>query len=181
MASESRGPPRWKAPIDPTKISKAPAPPSVFEQLESITSVMPIGEPAEVVGTGVGVSRPTGKKPKVPGTEGSDEEKSARPRAAVEIPAGSMDYGALPPEFGALASRIDAVTSKRKIEVNPVAFVPSNRRAFKQFIIQAYRRYALPPPPAIPDPEACAKQAAASKTEVKSFAYYDRGDVSCRP
>ena len=171
VSTEARGPPRWKAPMDPSKISKAPAPPTIFEQLESITSVMPIGEPAEKVGTGVGVSRPTGKKPTVPGVEGSDEEKIRRPRAAVEIPAGSMNYGTLAPEFGALAARIDAVTGKRKIEVNPVAFVPSNRRAFKQFIIQAYRRYALPPPPAIPDPEACAKQAAASKTEVKSFAY----------
>lgn len=172
MASEStgvQGPPRWKAPIDPSKISKASAPPSVFEQLESITSVMPIGEPAEEVGTGVGIS--TGKKSRAPGMEGPDEEKIRRPRAAVEIPAGSMDYGTLPPEFGALVTRIEAVTGKHKIGVNPAAFVPSNRRAFKQFIIQAYRRYALPPPPAIPDPEACAKQAAASKSEVKSFAY----------
>ena len=176
MASESAGvstgvqvQPRWKAPIDLSKISKAPAPPSVFEQLESITSVMPIGEPAEVIGTGVGVS--TAKKTRAPGARAPGAESETGARAAVEMPIGSMDYGALPPEFGALVSRIGAVTDKRKIEVNPMAFVPSNRRAFKQFIIQAYRRYSLPPPPAIPDPEACAKQAAASKSEVKSFAY----------
>ena len=50
-------------------------------------------------------------------------------------------------------------------------FIPSNRRAFKQFIIQAYRRYALPKPLAIPDPDACAKAAADAKKGVKTFAY----------
>lgn len=50
-------------------------------------------------------------------------------------------------------------------------FVPQNRRYFKEFIIQAYARYRLKEVPLIPDPDACAKAAEASKKEVKTFAY----------
>lgn len=175
--------PRWKAPIASDKIRRAPAPPNLFEQLESITSVMPMGVSGEAVGTGVGISGAPGQihpKPvgaRVPtkvraGPEGAKEAKEAKesraPKAEVVFP---QVTGELSAEFKALASRIDTIEKKDKILVKPEAFVPSNRRAFKQFIIQSYRRYALPKLPDIPDPEACAKAASASKKEVKSFAY----------
>ena len=49
--------------------------------------------------------------------------------------------------------------------------MPPNRRAFKPFIIEAYRRYKLPAISEILNPNACAEAAAASKTQVKAFAY----------
>lgn len=73
----------------------------------------------------------------------------------------------------ALESRLLKVVDVDKTHVHPKQelFVPSNRRAFKQFIIQTYREYRLPPIPDIPDPDACRKAAEASKSEVKTFSY----------
>ena len=171
----ARGPPRWGAPIDPSKITIAPAPPNLFEQLESLTSVMPMGAAAEAVGTGVGVAGAPGAK-KAPGakpagkaTVVAEGDKSTRVRR--ELPTFSSTYGELPATFGKIAEGLEKIINKDKILVKSDVFVPSNRRAFKQFIIQSYRRYLLPKLPDLPDPEACAKQAAASKSEVKSFAY----------
>jgi hypothetical protein len=60
-----------------------------------------------------------------------------------------------------------------KTKIKEDAYVPSNRRAFKQFIIQSYRRYKLPAVPVIPDPDACTKLIEASKKDLKSFAYQE--------
>lgn len=70
-----------------------------------------------------------------------------------------------------LEQRVQTIMQKNPVLIRPDAFVPNNRRKFKQFIIQTYRRYLLPKPPAIPDPDACLKSAEASKSEVKSFQY----------
>lgn len=76
-------------------------------------------------------------------------------------------------EHKALETRLGKVLDVNKIHIHPKQdlFVPSNRRAFKQFIIQAYREYRLPPVSDIPDPDACKKAAEASKAEVKTFSY----------
>lgn len=71
----------------------------------------------------------------------------------------------------ALESRLRPLMDKNTTAVKPSLYIPSNRRAFKQFIIQAFWRYKLPAVPDIPDPDACAKAAAASKSEVKTFNY----------
>lgn len=73
----------------------------------------------------------------------------------------------------ALESRLQKVVDVDKTQIHPKQdlFVPSNRRAFKQFIIQTFRAYRLPPLSDIPDPDACQKAAEASKAEVKTFSY----------
>lgn len=63
------------------------------------------------------------------------------------------------------------VHPKNEITGIDEVFVPQNRRFFKEFVIQAYSRYKLKEVPLIPDPDACAKAAAASAKEVKTFAY----------
>ncbi len=76
-------------------------------------------------------------------------------------------------ELKSLETRLGKVLDLDKTHIHPKQnlFVPSNRRAFKQFIIQAYREYRLPPISDIPDPDACRKAAEASKAEVKTFSY----------
>jgi hypothetical protein len=64
---------------------------------------------------------------------------------------------------------IDRDTAELKLPKGKY-FIPSNRRAFKQFIIQAYNKYKLPPVPSQPNPDAC-KNARASSKEVKTFQY----------
>jgi hypothetical protein len=64
-----------------------------------------------------------------------------------------------------------SVHPKNRVTGTDDVFVPQNRRYFKEFIINAYARYKLADVPLIPDPDACAKAAEASKREVKTFAY----------
>ena len=72
-----------------------------------------------------------------------------------------------------LGTDVSKVSVHPKNEVSGIdnVFVPQNRRFFKEFIIQSYARYKLKEVPLIPDPDACAKAAAASAKEVKTFAY----------
>ena len=145
----ARGPPRWGAPIDPSKITIAPAPPNLFEQLESLTSVMPMGASAEAVavGTGVGVTSAPGAK-KAPGAKApgkativSDAERSAR--APRELPKFSSTYGELPEAFGKIAKGLEKIIDKDKILVKPAFFVPSNRRAFKHIVVIYFLSYQI--------------------------------------
>lgn len=83
--------------------------------------------------------------------------------------------GAPAPASG-LQAIVDLIktTERSKVQVHPKdeVFVPSNRKSFtRPFIIQSFWRYKLKPLPDIPDPDACAKAAAYSKTEVKTFEY----------
>lgn len=55
--------------------------------------------------------------------------------------------------------------------VKPPVFVPENRRAFKPFVIQTFKKYILPPQSNDPDPETCTRAAAASSKELKTFQY----------
>jgi hypothetical protein len=63
------------------------------------------------------------------------------------------------------------INPKNEVTGKEGVFVPQNRRFFKEFIINSYAKYRLKEVPLIPDPDACAKAAEASKKEVKTFAY----------
>jgi hypothetical protein len=56
-------------------------------------------------------------------------------------------------------------------KISPTEFVPDNRRAFKHFVIQTFKKYKLPPQSADPDPDTCEKAAKASSKELKTFQY----------
>ena len=166
--------PRWRMPIATEHVRQAPAPPTLFELLETNTAAVSEDLPGIVIGTGVGISGAPGvvrepRKPQEPRESGANTEP--RPPRAVAPVAPAVAVAPLPENLAKLEARIKAVTERDRVLVHPEVFVPSNRRAFKQFIIQSYRRYALPKPSDIPDPDACKKAAESSKKEVKTFAY----------
>ena len=190
-----RGPPRWVAPIALSKIRKTAPPANLIELLETVTAAAPIGAPGAAIGIGSGAGASTVVRPVVPrtakprapktatgalaevaeaevapgATEAAEAAGTVAAAPAAEAPEAAIPIAALPPALEALKTRLETVEGRDKTLVHPEAFVPSNRKAFKNFIIQTYRRYRLPPVPEIPDPDACAKQA--SSKEVKSFAY----------
>jgi hypothetical protein len=79
----------------------------------------------------------------------------------------------LKPELDELIAHVTeaATAPPNPSPVTPDYFVPENRRSFKYFLIQTYKKYILPPQSADPDPEACSKAAAASSKELKTFQY----------
>ena len=166
--------PRWRMPIALEHVRQAAPPPTMFELLETNTAAVSEDLPGIVIGTGVGISGAPGvvrepRKPQEPRESGANTEP--RPPRAVAPVAPAVAVAPLPENLAKLEARIKAVTERDRVLVHPEVFVPSNRRAFKQFIIQSYRRYALPKPSDIPDPDACKKAAESSKKEVKTFAY----------
>ncbi len=90
-----------------------------------------------------------------------------------DAPIKRMPQGPTKPagDLVALQSKMESLLSRDAAGIKPTFYIPSNRRGFKQFIIQTYRPYALPKPSEIPDPDACAKAAEESKKGVKTFAY----------
>ena len=182
-----RGPPRWTATLAKGMIRKAEAPPNLIELLETMTAALPGDGPR--IGLGTGIEGPPGvdaavpvpkavRAPAVPGQakEPKGPQEPQEPRApkepvaaAAPLPAGPD--GDLSAPLQALKGKLETIANRDKILVHPDAFVPANRKAFKNFIIQAYKRYRLAPIPDVADPDACAKAMASSKTEVKAFAY----------
>ena len=144
--------PRWRMPIAINHIRQAAAPPTMFELLETNTAAVSEDLPGEVIGTGVGISGAPGvvreqrkpqeprepKEPKEP-KEPGDEGRARAPRAAPILVSG-VAVDPLPENLARLGARIEAITDRDPIGVHPKddVFVPSNRRAFKQFIIQSY-------------------------------------------
>ena len=172
--------PRFAAPIAVEHIRMAPAPPTIFELLEGSTAAVDEALPGTVIGTGVGISGAPGaakalaKQPTEPRAERKPREPGVDDEPRVTTAATpAYDVPPLPANLIELEGRIKKLMDRDRIGVHPAdnIFVPSNRRAFKQFIIQTYRKYQLPKLDAIPDPDACAKSAASSKKEVKAFAY----------
>ncbi len=175
--------PRFAAPIATEKIRWGPVPPSMFSMLESLEAVAPMDvPPGPDIGTGVGPRTmkkenkefseervPAAPKPRKEPSELMEPQGPkghAGPKPVVQGPAVKPKEG-----LAVLQDQIKAVIDRDAIQVHPNVFIPTNRRAFKQFIIQSYRRYALPKPLAIPDPDACAKAAADAKKGVKTFNY----------
>jgi hypothetical protein len=195
-----RGPPRFRAPIAREKIRRAEAPPNLIELLESMTAVVPVevANLAPVIGVGVDSNyvdttvaapappaEPRASAAPVPRVSAASVPRvSAAPVprvSAASVPRVSaapvvegepaVQNSVLPPILQNLKTRLETVENRDKTLVHSEAYVPQNRKAFKNFIIQSYRRYLLPPVPDIPDPDACSKALAASKSEVKTFAY----------
>lgn len=187
------GPPKWGSPFAADAVGGAPLirtgpmPPTILEQLESSTTAAPIGIPGPTIGTGVGIEPLGVEKKRVAVPRG---EAVVIPRPAPKPVEAIVGGGGAAPavdlktkipltgEMKALAGRFMA-TDHSKVQIHPRnavtsevdVFVPPNRRYFKEFIIQSYWRYKLKDVPLIPDPDACAKAAEASKKEQKSFAY----------
>jgi len=191
--SGPKGPPRFVSPIAAAKIRKADPPPSIYELQESLTVAAPSEMADTVIGTGVGVSGAPGgladiiptvssKKPRAPSVKSTKAEAGTTTAVTAKVaveptaePLVEVETEAPPPSdaLTQLSTRLIEKTDKSQIKVAPDAFMPANRRAFKDFIIQSYRRYQLPPISAVPNPNACAEAAAASKTQVKAFAYQE--------
>lgn len=196
----SRGRPRFALPLAADRIRWAPPPPPVFELLESVVEAAPMDlPPGPVVGEGVGakeverkVVQPRGAReegdlvakekklttkphrevaalPPVETLDIEEEPTAVEAKEAKEVV--KEDVGEPTSALKALENRLRPLMDKNTTSVKPALYIPSNRRAFKQFIIQAFWRYKLPAVPDIPDPDACAKAAAASKSEVKTFNY----------
>ncbi len=181
--------PRFAAPIAKDKIRFGPAPPTMFAMLESLESVAPMdAPPGPDIGTGVGPREIKATRPAPPEDETKERERA--PRQAPALPRDFSQPVVIAPPKGpapqrlvagpaakpatglaALQDQMKAVLARDATLVHPPLYIPSNRRAFKQFIIQTYRRYYLPKPSDIPDPDACAKSAEESKKGVKTFAY----------
>jgi hypothetical protein len=168
----------------------------MFAMLESLDSVAPMDAPPGAdYGTGVG-PREIKKAPVADvgdvGDLGEERAEKAGPKKVAALPREYAQPTILPgprgpaqarlaapvgpaakPQSGlsALQDQMKAVLARDATQVHPPLYIPSNRRAFKQFIIQTYRRYYLPKPSDIPDPDACAKAAEESKKGVKTFAY----------
>jgi hypothetical protein len=101
--------------------------------------------------------------------EGEQKAKEHRERAE-EAPKPVEAQEAPKPGFHALAERVTAKVQEDTTVVHPEVYIPSNRRAFSQFIIESYWRYYLPEQKGGPDVDAC-KKALASSKELKTFSY----------
>lgn len=158
-----KGPPRWGAPVakDKVKVNKGPLPANVVAATTEIKNITDIINAANA---GAGKRAPV-KKPIIPVVH-----KNVLETANLNVP--------LPKSLEDFAARILG-TNVSHVKIHPTndvtkqkdVFVPPNRRFFKEFVIQSYWRYKLADVPEIPDPDACAKAAEASKKEVKTFAY----------
>lgn len=175
-----RGPPRWSSPLAKEKVRRAEAPPNLIELLETLTAALPGEGEGPSIGQGTGVEGPPGAegvprvaRPRAEKADGALETDRPRapglPREVPELPKGPT--GDLSAPLEALKQRLETVANRDKVLVHPDTFVPANRKAFKNFIIQAYKRYRLAPIPDVADPDACAKSVAVGKSEVKAFAY----------
>ena len=94
-----------------------------------------------------------GKEEEGAASEGEEEEPTFKLKELFEHVTDAAEAGPVPPQ------------------ITPPYFVPENRRSYKFFLIQTFKKYILPPQSADPDPEACSKAAAASTKELKTFQY----------
>jgi len=182
--------PRWGPPIARDKIRRQVASPNEDEVAETLTAVVPmppedvaeeeaVAEEADAVATAAAIatatapktarSRPPAKKPdaEVTAITARRAPKAATERVATDGPT----IASLPAALQPVAARVKASLDASTIGIHPTdgLFVPSDRRAFKQFIIQTYRKYQLPKLPAEADPDACAKLETSKET--KAFLY----------
>ena len=167
--------PRFGAPIAADKIRMEAAPPTVYELLEDVTAALPVGIPGVEIGAGIGVDAAGSGSGSGSGS-GTGAPRAPREPGAPRAPRvdaallGGPIVGALPAQLEELDKRIQTVMDRKQVQITEDAYIPANRRNFKQFIIQTYRRFILPKPGPL-DEEACAKAAESAKKGVKSFAY----------
>ena len=97
------------------------------------------------------------------------------PKKKVQLPPlrDAAEAAEIKPDMDELIEHVTEAVEEEPVPsvVSPPYFVPENRRSFKFFLIQTYKKYLLPPQPNDPDPEACTKSAKASNKELKTFQY----------
>ena len=186
------GPPRWKSPIASEKIKVTEAPPGAAELLETTTAVADIeGGGAVVIGTGAAPRPATGAKGakgeavaagaavagakgKAGGTKGPRTAREREEEVPEVVTATIKPRVPFKATDQRIADALTAIMTKDKIQVKPKTFVPVDRKAFSQFIIQTFRPfYKLPPPSAIPNPNACEDLKKASASEQRAFQYQE--------
>ncbi len=104
-----------------------------------------------------------------------------KPKKKVEIglqpvlTLGKPDLAEYPKKIKKLGEMIieDIFKNPYKMDRAPASYVPTTRRAFAHSIENIYERFFLPPPPKVPDFEACAKQAAKGEGEVTTYTYQE--------
>lgn len=193
--------PRFGSILPPEKgiVRRGPLPTGMFERLESFTAVDPIH--TTETGTAVNMrafiddqmkKREDARMARIEEYKKHKDKdvidfdfRPTAPKKITKVPVPAVgkidavtDISNVPKPLADLTQRILG-TDVSRVEIHPVnkilkqsdVFVPSNRKYFKEFIFQSYYRYKLKDVPAIPDPDACAKAAEASKKEVKTFAY----------
>ena len=125
------------------------------------------------------VAIPAAKATVAAAVEGEEEAPAAEDEEVVPAAEGEeaapAAEGEEEPEFK-LKELFENVTEATEAgptppQITPDYFVPENRRSYKFFLIQTFKKYILPPQSADPDPEACSKAAAASTKELKTFQY----------
>jgi hypothetical protein len=161
----SAGPPKWKRPLaDASKITQTEGPPGVAELFESMVAVgssdVETGDTSPIL-----VKRPRAAAKEA--AEGVERKKRAAP-GAIALSA------ELSEDVKPLAERIIDSMTADTVKISPPGFIPSDRKAFGQFIIQTFRSsYQLPKPSSIPNPNACADLEKASATEQRMFQYQE--------
>ncbi len=173
---------RFKLPISAAQIV-AEELASRTEMLEKLPPVAPMDADGPVLGEGL--RKPTDiKGPLVEHATESvvpeDGVRGVRKPTRVGIPTLRKPAEGKPvpavllqppkPGFDALAERVTAKVEQDTTQVHPEVYIPSDRRAFSQFIIESYWRYYLPEQKGGPDVDAC-KKAMASSKELKTFSY----------
>ena len=188
--------PRWGAPIAKEKIRRQVASPNEDEVAEQLAAVVPMPpedvaeeeakeaeeaveeEAMETAAAVATATAPKTAKPKAPAKKPDAEAVAITARRAPKpvaerIVADGPAIESLPTALQPVAARVKASLEASTIGIRPTdgLFVPSDRRAFKHFIIQTYRKYQLPRLPAEADPDACAKLETSKET--KAFLYQE--------
>ena len=166
--------PRWKAPLRPALIKIAEKNLADFEISDDMP-VMNIPKP---------IPKPIVKKqattftvpdvPSIPTTakKANAQIQKQKQKAIAFLEDGSNASTETAEEgLEQLVERAKLTDDTDTIGRKPSAYIPSNRKLFKPFIIDAYSPYKLLPLSEIMDPDACAKKANESKSSMKKFQY----------
>ena len=110
---------------------------------------------------------PAAEREEAPAAEGEEAAAEAAPLVTAE------DAAKIQPALREIVQHVTHAVESEPVPqpISAPYFMPENRRAFKFFLIQTYKKYILPPQSADPDPEACTKAAAASTKDLKTFQY----------
>ena len=183
IVTKTEAAPRWKLPVEASKIQASQAVGSDFRIQVDTAEKAEKAEKTEKAET----REPRPTKPRVlKPTTTADIGFAALPtQSAVKAPVKETKkktlgkelentaeaVGSVTDELQALGLRAQQANLANTIERKAAYFVPSNRKLFKEFIQMAYQPYKLLPLPPLPDPDACAKSVAESKTRLKMFEY----------
>lgn len=149
------------APVAPVAVAAvpvaavAPAPATMKKQIQYAKPEAEVEDEDEAVG-GAGAGAAVAEEEEDDEFEVAEAEEAAVAAPGELIVAKSRRRIALEGVAAALDQRgreIDAIMEP--VGVTKQSYVPSTRRAFREFIVQTYKAYALEKLPDIPDPDAC--------------------------